>query len=814
MSNLISEDKELIKEWNFEKNKDIDINQITSGSSKKVWWKCKYGHEWEASVVNRVRGRNCPYCSNHKLLKDYNDLMFRFPEIAEEWDYEKNDNLKPDQVLYGSNIKVWWKCKNCGNSWEALIPNRVYHNRGCPYCSHQKILKGYNDLATTNPELASEWLVEKNKLKAEEVMKGTHKKFWWKCKKGHYYESLIYDRINGKGCPICANKKVVRGINDLTTTRPDLLEEWDYEKNNKLGIYPTEVHKGSSKKVWWKCKECGNEWCSLIDSKSRGFSCPECGKKKQGQTLTKKIIEKKGSVLSNYPELVNEWDYEKNYPLKPSDVPPGSNKKVWWKCKNGHEWEAQINQRCNLGTKCAKCLGMSQKSDEDFKIEMKKKNPNIQILSTYENARTRLKCKCMICGNKWEVVANHLQQGQGCPKCATIKNAKAQTMSHEEFVERMFAINENIEIIGEYKTSHKRVRVKCKKCSHIWNPKAWDILQGNGCPNCSHTSTSYIEKFIFESFVYKIGRKNVLSRDRKTIGKELDIYIPNYKFAIEPGSWFWHKNRVKDDFIKIKLCKETGINLVIIYDNYDLNIKPINSENVITYTIDLGDIKNIEKLKELVLHLFKLNDIDINFTKKEWDEISNKAYLSSRQKNTEEFVEELKMSNEKVKVLGEYKGTKNKILVKCNKCNYEWEASPSHLLAGEGCPKCRGFHKTHSEFETQVHKKLPHIKLLTKYINTKTRMDVKCNLCGHIWNVKPGNLLSGYGCPNCSRIRASKLYSKPVYQYTLDGVFIKKYNSGKEASFQTGVSRSGIANACQGKAKSAGGFVWKYKDKK
>ena len=54
---------------------------------------------------------------------------------------------------------------------------------------------------------------------------------------------------------------------------------------------------------------------------------------------------------------------------------------------------------------------------------------------------------------------------------------------------------------------------------------------------------------------------------------------------------------------------------------------------------------------------------------------------------------------------------------------------------------------------------------------------------------------------------------KPVSQFSLNGVLIDTYTTGKEASEKTGVSRSGICNCCKGKRKSAGRFIWKYKEK-
>ena len=122
----------LSREWNYEKNGDLKPEYVFANSIKKVWWKCNNGHEWQAKIANRNNGRNCPYCSNQKILKGLNDLSTINPNLASEWNYEKNGDLKPEDFMAGSGKKVWWKCSK-GHEWQATINNRN-KGRGCPYC--------------------------------------------------------------------------------------------------------------------------------------------------------------------------------------------------------------------------------------------------------------------------------------------------------------------------------------------------------------------------------------------------------------------------------------------------------------------------------------------------------------------------------------------------------------------------------------------------------------------------------------------------------------------------------------------------------
>ena len=138
------------------------------------------------------------------MLKGYNDLETVNPEIAKEWDYEKN-TLLPSEVTRCSGKVVWWKCEK-GHSWKITVSSRT-KGSGCPYCCNQKILAGYNDLQTLEPEIASEWDYDKNKLKPSEVAAYSNKKFWWKCQNGHSWKSAISGRTKGgQGCPYCVGK--------------------------------------------------------------------------------------------------------------------------------------------------------------------------------------------------------------------------------------------------------------------------------------------------------------------------------------------------------------------------------------------------------------------------------------------------------------------------------------------------------------------------------------------------------------------------------------------------------------------------------
>lgn len=496
-NDLESQLPKIAEEWNYEKNGDLKPSNVRVGSKKKVWWKCKNcGNEWQVAVHSRKNGTGCPKCSakrtgkiNAATDKGVNDLKTLYPNLIEEWNYEKNNDIFPEDFLPGSNQKVWWRCKYCGNEWIASIVNRT-RGRGCAKCNKEHhisypekavyyyVKKYYNDavenvrldildgkeidiyipslkigieydgytwhqddnrdiikdqlckknnitlirlrepglpdinstaiiylikkltnktiditsaiiwlleylnipnidvdikrdnekilevmdLSRKNnsiiveaPELVKEWNYEKNKgLNPEYFTKGSEKIVWWKCNKcGHEWRAMVKDRIRGTKCPICVRDKLKVGINDYRTMYPKLIEMWNYEKNN---IKLEEVKKTQLKeKFWWKCNECGYEWQLSIRSKIVSTYCPKCADIKRVETRKEKYLKENKSFAENYPNLLKEWNYEKNINIDPFRLANNIKLKVWWKCEKGHEWEAAISNRVKGFGKCKIC---------------------------------------------------------------------------------------------------------------------------------------------------------------------------------------------------------------------------------------------------------------------------------------------------------------------------------------------------------------------------------------------------------------------------------------------------------------------------
>lgn len=124
----------------------------------------------------------------------------------------------------------------------------------------------------------------------------------------------------------------------------------------------------------------------------------------------------------------------------------------------------------------------------------------------------------------------------------------------------------------------------------------------------------------------------------------------------------------------------------------------------------------------------------------------------------EEFIQIMNNINPNIEIIGNYKNISTKILCKCKKCNYIWEAIPLHLKNTKhpsGCPNCAGnLTKTHEQFISEMSKRHPDIKVLEKYVNWNTKILCQCKTCSHKWMMSPGKLLrkdSLSGCPSCNQ---------------------------------------------------------------
>lgn len=412
---LIEINKELLKEWDYEKNAPLDPSSVLAYSSDEIFWKCQKGHSWKTQVISRVSKKSkCPYCNGQKAIIGENDVVTLYPNIAKEFHPTKNKSVKLENYKEGSGKKVWWKCKN-GHEWKAVINTRTKRGYGCPYCSGALIYQGESDFLTLFPNIAKEVHPTKNKgIDLEKIGGKTSMKIWWKCPKGHEYEMAINKRtVRGSGCPFCSGRYAIKGENDLKTLFPETIRFWNEEINGDMSNYKSH----SSKKVMWKCQN-GHTWENAIRNQVNCNICPLCA--------NRVLVSGKNDLETLFPELAQEWDEEKNG-KKACEQKVSAHEKCYWKCKKGHGWKSEIHNRVQ-GKRCPYCAGkLPIEGENDLKTiypEIASEwhpTKNKKKASDYlpqSNKSVWWKCEK---GHEWrECVSNRTTYGARCQICKDI----------------------------------------------------------------------------------------------------------------------------------------------------------------------------------------------------------------------------------------------------------------------------------------------------------------------------------------------------------------------------------------------------------
>jgi len=232
-------------------------------------------------------------------LKGKKNLTELNPLVVKNWHPSKNGNLTPNLFSKNSRYLAWWRCSECGREWQQEISGY----RGCIICNRKHRLSE-NCLAKKFPVIAKSWHPTKNGNLTPNDVFCTAQKVWWKCNKcGYEWKARIDNRIHNRGCPCCANKKVVVGKNDLATTHPELAREWHPTKNGNLT--PKDVTYGYGKKVWWQCPQ-GHDYQATVNHRTcdNGTNCPICHSGRQTSFAEQAFY---FYIKKMYPDAINRY---------------------------------------------------------------------------------------------------------------------------------------------------------------------------------------------------------------------------------------------------------------------------------------------------------------------------------------------------------------------------------------------------------------------------------------------------------------------------------------------------------------------------
>ena len=415
-------------------------------------------------------------------------LVINNKDLMLDWDKEKNEaeGLFPSALTCGSTKTAHWKCHICGNEFTTRIERK---NRGskCKKClaNELKIAPKEKSLACLYPDLANEWS-NKNTVSPDSVYPQSNLKYWWICPKGHDDYEMEASKRTGRGakCPVCSNHQVVQGINDLATTYPNLLKEWDWELNGLEGLFPTKISYGYNNKANWICQR-GHRWRAAVYSRTTGHcGCPKCSKELR-TSYPEKIVAFYISnlfedTIENYRgKELNKSELDVYIPsLKVGIEYDGSR---WHKNSKKDLLKDELCDNLGIFLIRIREKGCIEYESNSLKIYIKDKNDEelvgaIQYIVKTINEKYNFSLCCNIDINRdgSTILSNVLS--------IVKKNSVATTTFADEWD---YEKNKNINPEYVSKFANKRYWWLCKKHKHSWRALVSDRAKGNGCPFCS-----------------------------------------------------------------------------------------------------------------------------------------------------------------------------------------------------------------------------------------------------------------------------------------------------------------------------------------
>lgn len=391
-----------------------------------------------------------------------------------------------------------------------------------------------------------------------------------------------YTLLAGSGCPNCAMQE---GRYHIKKTNEQYLI--DLAKKNP-NLKPLEKYQGADTNILHECLICGYKWSLRPQNALTGYGCPICAAKRNGDKIRKTDEQYKEELKMINPNLL---------PLAPYIDGKTSIPHLCLICNtvfNGNPQRLLGGANC---TNCAKRSGAlaRTKTDEQYKEEVKQKNPNVKIRSRYSKATEPVETECLRCGYIWNPLADSILSGHGCPKCAIIDLADKQRKTTEQYVQELKELYPNIVAKEEYNGANVNIDHYCTFCDRFWSARPANVLQ-YGCPTCNgfYSGEKKVEDTFKKHDIIYIPQYRF--SDLKGVGGKClsyDFYLPDYNLLIEyqggqhafPVEYFGGKEKFKiqkeHDKRKREYADSHGYSFLEIwyydYDNIeDIIVKHLN----------------------------------------------------------------------------------------------------------------------------------------------------------------------------------------------------------------------------------------------
>ncbi len=487
--------------------------------------------------------------------------------------------------------------------------------------------------------------------------------------------------------------------------------------------------------------------------------------------------------ISDFPEFMLEWNWEKNTQLglNPNVLTKSSRIRVWWKCKCcGCEWSTMLRSRIQKHSGCPEC-GKKRMVESHYQTTLQKKGglSNALLLQEWDyeanghltpdlvtaGSGKNVGWVCSRCGYKWKAkVLNRALLERGCPCCSnkiTVAGTNDLATTHPNLAKE-WDYDKNGDLLPSAVThgSGKKVYWICPK-GHSYQATVLHRTSGTNCPICNAgRQTSFAEQAFY--FYIKKIHPDAINRYTEIFrnGMEVDIYIPSMKIAVEYDGVYWHKNRSEREKEKYRMCKQNGIRLVRIRESEEINCQGIADQ-----IFHIDKIDKIQNLNNLILFFLQNLEmwsgsyiaytVDVNVSR---DEFEIRKYMTERKNET--------LEKEHPELVREWCYEKNRELL------------PSMFTSGS----------------SQV-------------------VWWKCSACGHTWRASISHRARGTGCNACYRKKnrgAAHIESKSVFQYSIEGEYLREWRCISDASRELKINSSNISMCAKHHRSNAGGYRWEY----
>lgn len=693
-------------------------------------------------------------------------LLDAFPDIAAQWDYERNDELTPADVSYGSNKIVWWKCSLCGHSYKKKIANRTApakrktESEKCPICLGRIIIPGFNSLKAKFPEIIEqEWDFEKNTIDPDTIPPTYRKKMWWICANGHNYESLPGNKIyhTGGDCPYCSSQKLCRETS-LGYLNPELAKEWHPTKNGALT--PFDVFANTSRYIWWLCPICGHEWkakCSNRNVNKRG--CPHCANCRSSSVPEQLLFI---TIKKHFQDAINRHRIENDE----IDVfVPSLN--------IGFEYDGQ---RFHNEEKLPKDIAKTKRliNSGVYLYRFREDNcPEIQVPGCtvikvkYTPEYRDLEAKLKILLSQLSMKDIEVDFGSEINAVRATLDCLPYDKSFAASEERKKETGISPVALWDYETnapltpkmvtpfSDKVVNWICPAdSSHKWRSSVKSISLGYGCSRCAKRHQYTTEEWIVEARKvhgdkYQYHLINYIDSNTK-----VDIVCPAHGvFRQAPSEHLAGKGCAYCSHQKFHPSESLAILRPDIAAEWDYEL---NRDSGLTpETIGLDTKRkfywhcnngcNHSYLATIAFRCGRNSGCAVCHGKQVSPDTSlailNPALAAEWCAENDKTPSEVTLKSDYV------------ALWKCPNPNHpSYRQKVEVRSRGVGCVFCNGGKKHPKDFEEEVRQLFPYITIIQSFEKSSIKITCKCNNCGHIWHPYPYGLLKSKGCPKCKGI--------------------------------------------------------------